>query len=258
MQTLFERVASMAAGYARIGCWKCRSGFSRDKLGDRIRRLYCVIIPAWFKQIFSTIADYPLPLRSLTNMRLVLTAMLLLFACFAAADGGPSVGIEHSISDQGLHGWRLRQGALEIEIVQRLPDQTRGFFLARGFDSDTADRIADNCVMQTIVRNLSGDKPLDVDLTGWRRTDSGVSGALKLKSDWEREWQNAEVSKSAHIAFFWSLFPTEQHFEPGDYNWGMISYGLPPGSVFDLDLSWREADEPQKALIENITCAKDH
>jgi len=35
MQTLIERFASMAAGYARIDRWKRRSGFSRDDLACR-------------------------------------------------------------------------------------------------------------------------------------------------------------------------------------------------------------------------------
>jgi len=173
----------------------------------------------------------------------------------ASADASPS--IEQTTSSQGLDAWRLRQGALEIEIIQRLPDQTRGFFLGRGFDADTADRIGTACVMQAIVRNVSPASDIDIDLARWSKSVAGETAPLKLKSDWEQEWEGSEITRAARIGFFWSLFPTQQHFKPGDYNWGMISVGLPPGARFDLHLHWVEAGAPQSASIPDIRCAED-
>jgi hypothetical protein len=51
--------------------------------------------------------------------------------------------------------------------------------------------------------------------------------------------------------------PTCQHFEPGDYNWGMTSYGLPPGSRFDLKLKIELDGKPVEALIEGLQCAPE-
>ena len=180
--------------------------------------------------------------------------ILLLLTCASLATAG---NIEHSTSDQGLDSWRLRQGALDLEIVQRLPDQTRGFFLGRGFNAELADRIGTACVMQTILRNVSTDLDIDIDLAQWKKSVGGETYPLKLKSDWEQEWEAAEVSKTARIGFFWSLFPTQQHFKPGDYNWGMISVGTAPGTVFDLNLTWLESGTAQSATISGIVCAED-
>jgi hypothetical protein len=35
--------------------------------------------------------------------------------------------------DTGLASWTLRDGAIAIELIQRLPDQTRAVFQGRGF-----------------------------------------------------------------------------------------------------------------------------
>ena len=51
--------------------------------------------------------------------------------------------------------------------------------------------------------------------------------------------------------------PTRQHFEPGDYNWGMTSYGLPPGSRFDLRLRITVGGKPLEALVEGLECAPE-
>jgi len=186
------------------------------------------------------------------NPRKTLLLLSITFSGLPAA-----ANIEHSVREDGLDGWRLRQGALEIEIIQRLPDQTRGFFLGRGFNAEQADRIGTACVMQTILRNVSTGQDIGVDLTQWRKSVAGETSPLKLKSDWEQEWETAGVSKAARIGFFWSLFPMRQDFKPGDYNWGMISVGPAPGTVFDLNLTWLESGEPQSATIPGIVCAED-
>lgn len=42
---------------------------------------------------------------------------------------------------------------MEIRLIQRLPDQTRGCFIARGFATASADRVARSCVYQSVQRN---------------------------------------------------------------------------------------------------------
>lgn len=164
-------------------------------------------------------------------------------------------------AETGLVGWKLRSGELELELVQRLPDQTRAFFQARGFQAEIADSIARGCVMQTIVRNIGQpDKAqaVRVDLKEWRLKYRSVIRPIKLKETWLAEWAGSKVSPAARIAFRWATFPTEQTFEPrGDYNWGMTSYGLPPGAEFDLQVVWHEGSQRHTAWLRHIQCAAD-
>ena len=68
----------------------------------------------------------------------------------------------------------------------------------------------------------------------------------------------ARVEEGHRVAFRWATFPTQQSFEAGgDYNWGMISFGLPPGSVFDLQLVWRQDNIVKTQWIKQIECPAD-
>ncbi len=167
----------------------------------------------------------------------------------------------HVDTETGLVGWKLQEGGIELELIQRLPDQTRAFFQARGFSAGIADDIATSCVFQTIVRNTSRGKqalPVTISLTQWRIKLKNELRPIKLKEDWDREWPEGQVSSAARIAFRWATFPTEQTFEPGgDYNWGMTSFGLPPGEKFDLHLFWNVEDQSDDVWIRRIECPDD-
>lgn len=163
--------------------------------------------------------------------------------------------------ETGLVGWTLKRGGMQLELIQRLPDQTRAFFLARGFPVDVADTIGTSCVFQTIVRNTAreaGAKAVTVSLPDWQIRYEGHLRRVKLKEQWEREWPDDRVTPAARLAFRWATFPTEQTFEPGgDYNWGMISFDLPPGAVFDLNVRWQLAGEDYDTWMQGIVCAPD-
>ncbi len=192
---------------------------------------------------------------SMPDLRLLI---LLFFIC------GPTFADLSKTQDMetGLIGWKLKQGSLELELVQRLPDQTRAFFLARGFPAGIADDLGKSCIFQTILRNTGIDSStspaLTVSLKDWRVSQGDTSRALKLKESWDQAWPDAVVSKSARLAFRWATFPSRQTFQPGDYNWGMISFGLAPGTRFDLRLVWNEGGEKRSKQIENLICAPDH
>ncbi len=176
----------------------------------------------------------------------------------------------------GLKTWSLIQSSLDLRLVQRLPDQTRGFYQGRGFTKQQADDIGTSCVFQTIVKNtaLKGSgEPISISLKTWRLKKIHVplnslskeepEQGIKLKEDWAKEWSSIkdkekQVKLSARIAFKWSTFPSEQTFEPGgDYNWGMISFGLAPGEQFDLQLVWQTTQQSYKKWLRNIQCPKD-
>ena len=197
-------------------------------------------------------------LRAVLHPLLLLALTPLTSAC---AEDDPAQGID---PQAGLPFWAWQDASVEIRLIQRLPDQTGGFFIARGFSSESADRIARSCVFQSIQRNrgVGAAAPVvDLDLTQWQVTPlddpKGSPRPLALKEAWDEEWEKAQESQAARIAFRWSLFPTRQTFRGGDYNWGMISFGLPPGTRFDLTLRWTLDGEPQEAILRGVSCASE-
>jgi len=166
-------------------------------------------------------------------------------------------------AETGLKSWALNNDAFGLELIQRLPDQTRGFFQGRGFSRQVADQIATECVLQTIGKNNSsastGKKSIQYNLQDWKVSVGGHLQGIKLKEQWEREWgDDPQISNAARIAFRWATFPTQQEFEPGgDFNWGMISFGLPPGTAFDLKVRWTQNGKAQSNWIKHIECPAD-
>lgn len=185
-----------------------------------------------------------------------ISALLLSLICLQA-----EALVKSSIdAETQLKSWKLTQGALSLELLQRLPDQTRAFFQGRGFSSKIANDIATQCVLQTIMKNTSSKtaQTISYDLHDWKVFTNSTTRGLKLKQQWDQEWTEEQVSPAARIAFRWATFPTQQNFEPGgDYNWGMISVGLAPGSVFDLQVTWKQGDNLHTRLIKQIECPQD-
>jgi len=156
--------------------------------------------------------------------------------------------------------WQYQDDGMSVRLVQRLPDQTRGFFLARGFSAGQAELIAQSCVFQTVFRNISNTgrpSPLTYNLRDWIVTHQGRHGAMKTREDWEAQWLAMQVAPPARIAFEWSLLPTLQTYQAGDYNWGMSVFNLKPGSAFDLTLAWQQHGRLQRAVIRGMRCAAD-
>ena len=160
-------------------------------------------------------------------------------------------------AEDGLRFWRLTEDGMSLELVQRLPDQTRAFFQARGFSVEQADIIAGDCIFQTILRNTGSKAAVSYDLNDWRVIVQGGGHGMNLKDEWDRQWQDLRVTESARIAFRWSFLPIRQRFEPGDYNWGMTSYRLSPGKSFELEVAWQREGVRETARIPNVQCAPD-
>ncbi len=182
----------------------------------------------------------------------------------------PAASVQVSVDANNLKSWHFQSGPLSLTLVQRLPDQTRAFYLARGFSQHDANAIATQCVMQTIVKNLANsptDAEVLVKLADWRVRLEQAEKPIKLKEEWLQSWrlrnrqdknQLDKVKKSAMVAFKWSTFPTRQIFQPeGDYAWGMITIGLPPGSRFDLKLVWYENGQQKQYWLNQVECSQD-
>jgi len=157
----------------------------------------------------------------------------------------------------GSYRWIMdTPSGVRFQLVQRVPDQARSFYVARGFTLEAIEGYA-SCVMQTIVNNNTTDKVVALDLANWRVVYDGLERPLKLTADWQKEWTRRGLPKSARIAFQWSQFPNIQKHEPGDWFQGMISTELPPASLFDLKINWTENGVGRTATIKDVQCAED-
>lgn len=188
--------------------------------------------------------------------RLIWSAGFLLFGIHTIVVAETSRQVDQ---ETGLIGWQWTGGGMQLELKQRLPDQTRGFFIGRGFSPELADDIAIRCVFQTIVRNVSeNDRPITVALNTWHSRSAGDIRPIKLKEQWDREWTSAQVSQRSRLAFRWATFPTQQTFVTrSDYNWGMISFDWPPGTVFNLHVVWHEGERQRDIWVKGIECPQD-
>lgn len=156
--------------------------------------------------------------------------------------------------------WQVEDNGMRLRLVQRLPDLFRGFFLNRGFDQKTTEILALNCGFQTVFKNISHKgKPgtLSYDLNKWTVYYKGRKRKMKTREYWKREFQNRKVSKRSMLALRWGLYPTVQHYRPGDYNWGMSFFGLKPKSKFDLEVVWQQHGKEHRVLIKNMQCGPD-
>lgn len=160
----------------------------------------------------------------------------------------------------GLRYWFWEEAGISFKLTQRLPDQTRAFFRARGFNHDAAERIALACVFQSEFQNIAerDRPPIRYDLSEWRIIVDGKAKPLLIREFWSDVWENKySLPKSARIAFEWALLPTRQTYESKDFNWGMTVYGLSPGSKFDLEFSWYRGENRFSRRIDNIECPPD-
>lgn len=185
-------------------------------------------------------------------------SMLLLLGVLLPAVGAD---VTRSVNpENGLTGWRLSVSDIEIELIQRLPDQTRAMFMKHAFSREVIEQLALSCIFQTIIRNTgkSGSgQAVSVDLAQWRLRHDGATGGILLKEPLLASWSDEQASPAAKLVVRWGMFPTQQDFLPGDYNWGMTAYGLPPGAVFDLEVNWKEADMQHSGEIGGVLCAPD-
>lgn len=162
--------------------------------------------------------------------------------------------------DARLPYWEVVEGAVSIRLVQRLPDQTRGFFQARGFSVADAERIATHCLFQTVIKNISPPSNpvvIDYDLRNWTVQAANARSSIVTREDWQQVWRERQAPQAARIAFEWALLPTRQTYRPGDYNWGMTVFELKPGDEFDLDVIWFEQAKERRVQLKGVRCAPD-
>jgi hypothetical protein len=156
---------------------------------------------------------------------------------------------------------KLEQNGLKLEIAPLLPDQVRAFFLGRGFSATDADHIVTTgCVFRSAIGSAfrnTGEPAVSVSLSRWRvRQTSGEAHPPVTRDKWAVHWKKRAIGEDAATAFHWALFPAEQTFAPTDYNWGLLTFGLPPATRFTLELYWRTGERDYNARLENLQCGQ--
>ena len=185
---------------------------------------------------------------------IVLLAGAMLSALLPAA-------VRHSVNeDNGLRGWQFLQGDIEIELIQRLPDQTRAMLMKHEFSREVVEQLALSCMFQTIIRHTGqseAGEPVTIDLTRWRMHHAGRESGIVMKEALLKSWSTEDASDKAKLVVRWGMFPTEQEYLPSDYNWGLTAYGISPGSHFDLDVNWEQGGQLFSGRILDVVCAPD-
>ncbi|MCB1736265.1 MAG: hypothetical protein H6981_11655 [Gammaproteobacteria bacterium] len=177
--------------------------------------------------------------------------LLLLPMCLSVAAQAET---EEALDDRtGLPRWDVQAGDVRLRLVQRLPDQTRAFFLGRGFDAEQVDRIAGHCVLQTILYN-DGHAPIELDMAEWSALVGDREIQPRLMSDWQQEWQDLGVADGPRIAFRWALFPNHQRFSPGDWNMGMTTWPATRGASLDVRIRWHAEGVSHELTVEGVRC----
>ena len=152
----------------------------------------------------------------------------------------------------------IRVSGVYLSLTPILPDQVRAFYLGRGFDPASAELLATRaCVFQTVFRNETVAPGIAFDLAEWRARTPKGDAPLKLEREWQREWAQRGVSSGARTAFRFAFYPTEHRYAVGDWNMGMTTYTLPPGSRFDLKFTWHVGDKRHEAVLSGIQCAAE-
>ena len=169
--------------------------------------------------------------------------------------------VKRSVNEEnGLQGWHFSDSDIEIELVQRLPDQTRALLMNHKFSREVIEQMALSCMFQTIIRNTgksAANRVVSIDLTEWRMLHDGKVRKLLMKEPLLDSWTDADADPAAKLVVRWGMFPTQQEYLPGDYNWGLTAYGIPPGASFDLDVAWREGGALRRGEIKGVVCAPD-
>ncbi len=200
------------------------------------------------------------PCTRLTNT-LVLTGLLVflslvlitLYLVPPRPANAQSVDLKTSAVKWSGDGLKLELQAMPLDLV-------RAFFIGRGFDAKDAEFIArTGCVFRSAIGNAgssTSDPDITIELKKWRVITDGASKGPMTREDWADVWSARKVDEMPRVAFHWALFPTEQQYNPTDYNWGMITFALPPRSIFDLQVVWSKSGTLQRHLIKNLECGK--
>lgn len=181
-----------------------------------------------------------------------LTAALaiLLLPCFVM-----SAPQKYSRLETGAGSWETHSDGVTFSLTQILPDQLKAFYLNRGFTLDQISSYVQSCVYMTVLRNDAAAGTIHFISNDWLVRVDGKPHPLVPVSEWFERFKSAGIINAALVAFRWAQFPPEQSYEPdGDWNQGMLSMGLDPGTEFDVTARWDINGKMFEATLEGVQC----
>ncbi len=160
-------------------------------------------------------------------------------------------------AETGAHTWEIDAQGVHFSLTQILPEQAQAFYVNRGFTLAQIAPYAASCVYMTVLRNDKAPGTIHFVSNNWTVLVAGKPHKLVSVDSWIKQLSTKDMKPSALIAFRWAQFPPEQEYEPGgDWNQGMLSIGLAPGTEFDVIARWDIAGKAYDATLKGVQCAR--
>jgi hypothetical protein len=187
-------------------------------------------------------------------MKVIITTLIVTFSlpCFAEI-----VQSNRTNPETGAKTWEVATDGVHFSLTQILPEQLEAFYVNRGFTLKQIEPYISSCVYMTVLRNDNAPGAIHYISNEWTVLAGGNVHQLVSVDDWVRRWEKSGIKKPAIVAFRWAQFPPEQVYQPGgDWNQGMLSVGLAPGSQFDIKAHWDINGKAYESILKGVQCAK--
>jgi len=185
-----------------------------------------------------------------------ITSILVLWSAFAISQSWADQ-TKTTDPETGAETWKTQASGVVLSLTQLLPDQVRAFYVNRGFTLEQIDPYATSCVYMTVLRNDTATGVVHFEQESWSLVSDGHSKPPMDTREWLEQLKQAGSTKPALIAFRWAQFPPEHEYEPnGDWNQGMLSIGLPAGSIFDFVARWDVDGKPYQTGLRGVRCVQ--
>ena len=185
-------------------------------------------------------------------IKVLIIGLFLSSSCFA-----DSPQRKHIDAATGITSWEINTQGVNFSLTQILPEQAKAFYVNRGFTLEQTESFSSSCVYMTIMRNDEAAGTVHFIKSNWSVIANKKLHSLVSVDSWMKRLKELNVNKPALLAFRWAQFPPEQEFEVGgDWNQGMLSIGLPPGSLFDVIVRWDINGKAYETTLQGVQCAK--
>lgn len=187
-------------------------------------------------------------------MKIVLAGLILgALSWSAVADSAQSRRVD---AGSGAITWETQAAGVHFSLTQILPDQVRAFYANRGLSLEQIEPYATSCVYMTVLRNDSAPAAIHFVRDEWSVRVDGKTHPLVPVEQWVQRLKAGGAGNASLVAFRWAQFPPEQSYEPGgDWNQGMLSFGLPAGTRFDVLARWDSVGQSYEAKLKEVQCA---
>ena len=186
---------------------------------------------------------------------LIKASIIGLFISFSSFADSPQS--KHVDAVTGITTWKINTQGVNFSLTQILPEQAKAFYVNRGFTLKQSESFAASCVYMTVMRNDNASGMVHFTTSNWSVITNKKLHPLVSVDTWLKRLEEQKVNKQALLAFRFAQFPPEQEFEVGgDWNQGMLSVGLPPGSLFDVIVRWDINGKAYETSLRGVQCAK--